>query len=370
MAWKIAIDAMGGDKGPGPLIEGALLAVAESGSEIVLVGDEHLLGTEMKAYTHGRDPLTIRHASEVIEMGESPASAFRKKKAASIRIAMEMLQAGETDAVISAGHTGAALAAAALVLKLLPGIDRPAIATLIPTMRGHSIILDVGANIDCKPLHLYQFGIMGSAYAKYILQQEHPRVGLLSNGEEENKGNEMTREAFQMLRKSSLNFVGNVEAKAVYRGFADVIVCDGFIGNIALKISESFAEMLQSAMGEVRTHSLWSKMGSLLLKPCVTRLKQKLKQKMEYEEYGGAPLLGVNGTCLIAHGASSARAIKNAIGLAERLLTHQVNMHIQEDLAVNIDIQRLGAKKVSLWRQLRGSMPFSREREDSEPDAE
>jgi glycerol-3-phosphate acyltransferase PlsX len=366
MAWKIAIDAMGGDKGPGPLIEGALLAAAEFGSDIVLVGDEQLLTAEMKAHTNGCQPFETRHASQVIEMDESPAAAFRKKKAASIRVAMEMVQAGEAQAVISAGHTGATLMAATLMLKLLPGLDRPAIATLLPTLLGHSILIDVGANVDCKPLHLYQFSIMGSVYAKYVLQRERPRVGMLSIGEEENKGNEITKEAFQMLRKSSLNFIGNVEAKAVYRGFADVIVCDGFIGNIALKISESFAEMIENILKEAFTHNARSKMGYLLLKPSLALLKQK----MDYAEYGGAPLLGVNGTCIIAHGASSAKAIKNAIGLAERLLSHQVNSHIQEDLAANGDIERLNAKKVSLWRHIRGSIPFSRERDDSEPEAE
>lgn len=366
MAWKIALDAMGGDEGPGPLIEGALLAAREFGCEIVLVGDKDLLESDVKARDHGSFVLAVRHAPQVIEMGESPAAAFRKKKGASIRIAAEMVQAGEVDALISAGHTGATLMAATLILKPLQGIDRPAIATLLPTMQGHSIIVDVGANVDCKPLHLYQFGIMGSVYAKYLLNLERPRVGLLSIGEEENKGNGITKEAFQLLRKSSLNFVGNVEAKGVYRGFADVVVCDGFIGNIALKISESFAEMLENALKEAFARDIRSKAGYLLLKPSLALLKQK----MDYAEYGGAPLLGVNGTCLIAHGASSPKAIKNAIGLTTRLLTHQVNTHIQEDLAANGDIQELHGKKVSLWRHIRGSIHFSREREDSEHEVE
>jgi glycerol-3-phosphate acyltransferase PlsX len=205
---------------------------------------------------------------------------------------------------------------------------------------------------------------MGSVYATQLLQRERPRVGMLSIGEEDNKGNEITKEAFQMLRKSSLNFVGNVEAKAVYRGFADVIVCDGFIGNIALKISESFAEMIDSFLKEAFMRDARSKLGALLLKPSLARLKHK----MDYAEYGGAPLLGVNGTCIIAHGASSPKAIKNAIRLAERLLTHQVNSHIQEDLAANGDIQQLNPKKVSLWRHIRGSMPFARERDEPEPE--
>jgi glycerol-3-phosphate acyltransferase PlsX len=205
---------------------------------------------------------------------------------------------------------------------------------------------------------------MGSAYAAHVLQRERPRVGMLSIGEEDNKGNETTREACQLLRKSSLNFVGNVEAKAVYRGFADVIVCDGFIGNIALKISESFAEMIESFLKEAFTRDHRSKLGYLLLKPSLAQLKHK----MDYAEYGGAPLLGVNGTCIIAHGASSAKAIKNAIGLAERLLTHQINTHIQEDLAANGDIQQLNPQKISLWRHIRGSIPFSRERDDPEPE--
>jgi glycerol-3-phosphate acyltransferase PlsX len=366
MAWKIVIDAMGGDKGPVPLIEGSLLAVEEFGSDIILVGEEHLLTSELKAHTNGHHPFEIRQASQVIEMNEAPAAAFRKKKLASIRVATEMVQAGEADAVISAGHTGATLMAATLILRTLPGLDRPAIATLLPTMRGHSIVIDVGANVDCKPLHLYQFGIMGSVYAKYILQRDQPRVGMLSIGEEDNKGNEITKEAFQMLRRSSLNFVGNVEAKAVYRGCADVIVCDGFIGNIALKISESFAEMIEAALKGAFTRNTRSKMGYLLLKPSLALLKQK----MDYAEYGGAPLLGVNGTCIIAHGASSAKAIKNAIGLAERLLTQQVNTHIQEDLAANGDMLRLNAKKLSLWRHLRGSIPFSRERDEGDTEVE
>jgi glycerol-3-phosphate acyltransferase PlsX len=366
MAWKIVIDAMGGDKGPVPLIEGSLLAVEEFGSDIILVGEEHLLTSELKAHTNGHHPFELRQASQVIEMNEAPAAAFRKKKLASIRVATEMVQAGEADAVISAGHTGATLMAATLILRTLPGLDRPAIATLLPTMRGHSIVIDVGANVDCKPLHLYQFGIMGSVYAKYILQRDQPRVGMLSIGEEDNKGNEITKEAFQMLRRSSLNFVGNVEAKAVYRGCADVIVCDGFIGNIALKISESFAEMIEAALKGAFTRNTRSKMGYLLLKPSLALLKQK----MDYAEYGGAPLLGVNGTCIIAHGASSAKAIKNAIGLAERLLTQQVNTHIQEDLAANGDMLRLNAKKLSLWRHLRGSIPFSRERDEGDTEVE
>ncbi len=364
MAWKIAIDAMGGDKGPGPLIQGALLAAAEYGSEIILVGDEHLLTAELKVHTNGGLPFEMRHAPQVIEMDESPVAAFRKKKAASIRVAMEMVPVEEADAVISAGHTGATLMAATLILKTLPGLDRAAIATLLPTMQGHTILIDAGANVDCKPTHLYQFGIMGSAYAAHVLRRERPRVGMLSIGEEENKGNETTKEAFQLLRKGSLNFVGNVEAKAVYRGCADVIVCDGFIGNIALKISESFAEMLESFLKEAFMRDARSKLGYLLLKPSLARLKHK----MDYAEYGGAPLLGVNGTCIIAHGASSPKAIKNAIGLAERLLTHQVNSHIQEDLAANGDMQQLNPKKVSLWRHIRGSIPFSRERDDSEPE--
>jgi phosphate acyltransferase len=363
MAWKIAIDAMGGDKGPGPLIEGALLAASEFGSDIILVGDEHQLVAELKAHTDGDHPFELRHAAQVIEMDESPGVAFRKKREASIRVATEMVHAGEADAVISAGHTGATLMAATLILRPMPGLDRPAIATLLPTMQGHSILLDVGANVDCKPIHLYQFGVMGSVYATHVLRRPQPRVGMLSIGEEDNKGNEITKEAFQMLRKSSLNFIGNVEAKTVYRGFADVIVCDGFIGNIALKISESFAAMIESFLKDAFTRNARSKLGFLLLKPSLALLKQK----MDYAEYGGAPLLGVNGTCIIAHGASSGKAIKNAIGLAERLLTHQVNTHIQEDLAANGDIQRINAKKVSLWRQFRGSMPFSREREESEP---
>jgi glycerol-3-phosphate acyltransferase PlsX len=253
----------------------------------------------------------------------------RRKKEASICVATRLVKQGAADAVISAGNTGASMAAALFILGSLPGVDRPAIATLLPTLKEVSVLIDAGANVDCKPKHLVDFAIMGHIYARDILGVAKPAVGLLNIGEEDSKGNELTKEAFQRLKEAPIHFIGNVEGKEVYAGTADVIVCDGFIGNVALKVSEGLADVLVQFLKREITATSLGKVGGLLLKPAFSRLKKKI----DYAEYGGAPLLGINGISIICHGRSSPKAIKNAIRVAKESFEKGVNRHIREELA-------------------------------------
>lgn len=326
---KIALDAMGGDRSPSVEIEGAILAAREYGVEIVLVGNEKLLMSEIGKHNSSGLPISICQASQRVEMHESPATVLRRKKDSSIFVATTMVQDGRASAVVSAGHTGATMASALFILGPVKGVERPAIATILPTLHGTAIMLDVGANVDCKPRHLFQFAIMGHAYAMKVLQRENPRIGLLSIGEEDTKGNILTKETFRHLKNSPLNFIGNVEGRDVYIGNADVIICDGFIGNVALKISEGVAETIGKLLAQEIGKSLIGKIGYLLLKPAFT----SFKKKVDYAEYGGAPLLGVNGVCIICHGRSSPRAIKNAIAMAIELTRLQTINYLQKDIA-------------------------------------
>ncbi|MBA2565646.1 MAG: phosphate acyltransferase PlsX [Gemmatimonadetes bacterium] len=309
---RIVIDAMGGDSAPEVPIAGALAALQEfEGIEIVLVGDEphvrRTLGT--------RDPgtrLALHHASEHVSMEETPTLGLRKKDS-SISVGLRLLRDGGADAFFSAGNTGAVMAQSILTLGRIPGVSRPAIATIFPTKRELCILMDVGANVDCKPSHLVQFAKMGCVYARDIFRVERPRVGLLSNGEEAGKGNEQTREAHAELSATELNFVGNVEGRDILNGAADVIVTDGFIGNILLKFSESVLDFINFGMKNELAGSPLARAGALLLKPALRRMRRRL----DYAEYGGAPLLGVNGISIIGHGRSSAKAVKNAIRAAK-----------------------------------------------------
>jgi glycerol-3-phosphate acyltransferase PlsX len=269
-------------------------------------------------------------------MLDSPATVFRRKKDSSIRVANELVKSGEAVAVISAGHTGAAMATSLFVLGKLEGIERPAIATIMPTMKGTCIILDVGANVDCKPNHLLQFAIMGEVYSKYLLKNLNPRVGLLSIGEEATKGNELTKEAFKLLTETSLNFIGNVEGRDVMSGNADVVVCDGFIGNVVLKISEAVAETIGLMIRENIGDNLIRKLGYFMMRPAF----RSLKRRIDYAEYGGAPLIGINGISIISHGRSSDRAIKNAIRVAAELAKSEVNKHLHEDIEKNMELAK------------------------------
>jgi glycerol-3-phosphate acyltransferase PlsX len=335
---KIAVDAMGGDNAPQAVVAGAVQAAKEYGVGIILVGIEQLVQQELRKYTQaGTLPIEVRNATEVVDMLDSPATVFRRKKDSSIRVANELVKSGEAVAVISAGHTGAAMATSLFVLRPVEGVERPAIATFMPTVKGTSLILDVGANVDCKPNHLLQFAIMGDVYAKYLLKVPNPRVGLLSIGEEETKGNELTKEAFKLLTETSLNFIGNVEGRDVMSGNADVIVCDGFIGNVVLKVSEAVAEAIGVFIRENIGTSMVRKLGYLLMRPAF----RSLKRRVDYAEYGGAPLVGINGISIIGHGRSSDLAVKNAIRVAAELAKSEVNKHIREDIEKNMELTKI-----------------------------
>ena len=311
-------------------VEGAVAAARELGSTVILVGNEVVLRDHLARHDVRGLAMTVRHAPEAVEMGENPMSALRKKKRSSIRIGLEMVKKGEAEAFVSAGNTGAVMATALVVLGPLPGVERPAIAVVVPTVTHQAVLLDVGANVDCKPRHLVQFAIMGNVYARDILGQTRPRVGLLSIGEEESKGNELTREAFKAMEEEhSLNFIGNVEGRDVFSGIADVVVCDGFIGNVALKISEGLVETIFSLLREELKKDLRARVGSFLLVPTFRRFKRRI----DSSEYGGAPLLGVNGVCMISHGRSTGKAIRNAIRAAEGCVNIQVIAHIREGVA-------------------------------------
>lgn len=324
---KIALDAMGGDRAPGVIVAGAIQALREyKDLEVILVGDEKRVKRELAKYRTKGLPLSIIHASQVVEMDELPTTALRKKKDSSIMVAARLVKEKRAQAIVSAGNTGAAMVATKVVLGTLKGIERPAIATLIPHIQGVSILTDVGANVDCKPGHLLQFAIMGNAYAKKILGVERPKVGLLSVGKERIKGNELTRATYELLEKTSLNFIGNVEGRDIFNGSVDVIVCDGFIGNVALKTAESLAETIQGMLKREIKKNLLRKIGALLSRGAY----RALKKRIDYSEYGGAPLLGINGVGIITHGGASALAIKNALRVAGEFINHKVNAHIVE----------------------------------------
>ncbi len=324
---KIAVDAMGGDHGPTVVVEGAVAAARELGVSVVLVGDKAAIERELTRLG-APSGLEIRHASQVVGMGESPSQALRRKRDSSLRIAAELVRDGEASAFVSAGNTGAAMAVAMFVVGVLRGVDRPAIAAVLPNLKGHSVLLDVGANVDPKPWHLFQFAVMGNVYARDILGIERPRVGLLSVGEEEGKGNELTKEAYEQLKDSSLNFLGNVEGRDIYNGHCDVVVTDGFTGNVALKISESLAEMVMALIREELMRDTRSKLAAALARPAFNRFKKRV----DYAEMGGAPLLGIDGGAIICHGASPVKAIKNAVRVAAEWAKAGLNEHIRAAL--------------------------------------
>jgi phosphate acyltransferase len=335
---KIAVDAMGGDFAPHAVVAGAVEAAKEIGVGVILVGIEQTIQEELRKHPAARSlPIEIRNATQVVDMHDSPSTVFRRKKDSSIRVANNLVKSGEAVAVISAGNTGAAMATSLFVLGALEGVERPAIAVFMPTIKGSCLVLDMGANVDCKPVHLLQFGIMGEVFTKYLRKNPNPRVGLLSIGEEATKGNELTKEAFRLLKETSLNFIGNVEGRDMMMGKADVIVCDGFIGNVVLKISESVAESIRTILRENIGDNLIRKLGYFMMKPAF----QALKRKVDYAEYGGAPLLGVNGVSIISHGRSSPRAIKNAVRVAAEIARSDVNKHIHEDIKRNMELAKI-----------------------------
>jgi len=326
----IAVDAMGGDHAPRPEVEGAVVAAREFGVRILLVGHAPELRRELAKHSHRGLPIEIVPASEVITMNDSPSQAFRKKKDSSAHVATKLVRGGLADGLISAGNTGAVMAVARFGLGTLSSVDRPALAAPFPTARGGtSVLLDVGANVDSKPAHLVQFAVMGEIYYRAIFGTRRPKVALLSIGEEEMKGNELTREVHSRLKQSTLNFVGNVEGREIFGGDVDVIVCDGFIGNIALKISEGVAQHIVTLLKDALQSTLSSQVGYVLSR----KAYKNFRKKIDYSEYGGAPLLGVRGVTVIGHGSSNAHAIKNAIRVATELVRGGVNERIEQELA-------------------------------------
>ena len=305
---RIAVDAMGGDFAPTEIVKGAVLASQEFKLDIILVGNPQQINQELQKYK-GKGNVSVVAASEVIEMDEPPAQAVKNKKNASINVAVSLVKEGKADAIVSAGNTGALMAASLFKLGRIPGIERPAIATEFPLPAGRVLLLDMGANVDCKPKHLEQFALMGSLYAKHVLHLENPKVGLLNIGEEKEKGNELTREAWPLLKQAPINFIGNVESKEILQGKADVIVCDGFVGNLILKFAESLAGAVFQMLKSELSKGILNKIGLALLLPALL----KLRKKITYDEYGGAPLLGIAGVVFKAHGRAKATAIKNAI---------------------------------------------------------
>jgi glycerol-3-phosphate acyltransferase PlsX len=319
---------MGGDNAPAHEVAGAVMAARQWQIPIVLIGQTGVVEKELEKHnTQGLD-IRIEHASEVVGMQDSASDAVRKKKDSSIRVAFNLLKQGAANAVVSTGNSGATMAAGMFVLKRIPGIDRPAIATVVPNLKDQTLVLDVGGNVDCKPPHLVQFALMGSVYATQMLGKSNPRVGILSNGSEESKGNELTREANGILKQAPFNYIGYTEGRDIYNGRVDVVVCDGFVGNVVLKVSEGLAEAIGLMLREEFGSRLMSKIGYLLARPAL----KAFRKKVDYAEYGGAPLLGVQGTAMICHGSSNPTAIMNAIKMAHDSETHQVNRKLTERL--------------------------------------
>jgi glycerol-3-phosphate acyltransferase PlsX len=327
MIW-IAVDAMGGDEAPRNIVEGALAAVRHFDLGVLLVGAAAAIEAELaRAVDVDRSAVRVMDAPEVVGMEESPMAALRRKPAASVKVAADAVARGEASALVSAGHTGATVMAAHGAFGMVRGIDRPALAVTIPTRRRPAVLLDVGASAECRPQHLLQFAIMGEVYTRTVLGTESPRVGLLSTGTEATKGNELTREAHQLLKASTLNFVGNVEARDVYSGDADVIVCDGFTGNVALKISEGLVGLVEGLLSEELSSTITMRVGSLLTR----RALRHFRRRVDYSEYGGAPLLGVAGVTIVGHGRSSAKAVRNAVAMAYRLASDRFLERVGQD---------------------------------------
>ena len=317
----IAVDAMGGDNSPAVEVEGAVLAARTPGVEVILVGDAERVEKELNRYDTSGIQLEVKHTTQVISMNDSASDAVRKKKDSSIRVAFDLVKEGKAQAVVSAGNSGATMAAGMFVVRRIRGIERPAIATIMPARNGEVLILDVGGNVDCRPSNLEQFAIMGDVYARNVMGVTAPRVGLLSNGSEEKKGNDLTRSTHALLKEHDLNYLGYVEGRDIYSGAVDVVVCDGFVGNVVLKTSEGLASSIASMLREELNSRFLARIGYLLARPAF----KAFKQKIDCEEYGGAPLLGIRGTCIICHGSSSAKSFANAIKQAAESILTSVN---------------------------------------------
>jgi len=322
---RIAVDAMGGDDAPGVVVEGAIESLAShDGHEVVLVGHREQVEEAARALGGLPPRIEVRHASQVVAMDEKPTEAVRRKRDSSIARCVEMVANGEATALVSAGNTGAVVAHATLKLRLLEGVKRPGIAVDMPSLTGYTLVIDAGASVKCTPENLYQFGVMAAAYAKDVYGKKHPKVGLLNIGEEETKGTDLVQQADDLFERSTLNYIGYIEGRDVFTGAADVVVCEGFVGNVLLKVSEGVADAIFRMLKEALQRTLRRRIGARLVEYAL----RELARKMDHSEHGGAPLLGVNGTCLIAHGGSNSRAIANAIRCAAEAAAYQVNDHI------------------------------------------
>src|SRR5215210_260958 len=325
----IAVDAMGGDFAPQCAVEGAVSAALNDHAEVLLVGDRARIEAELARLGKRPKGIEIVHAEEVVGMDEPAITPIRKKRRSSIRICAELVKEGRAQAMVTAGNTGAAMISAKMVIGTVAGVDRPALAAVLPNIKGRTVLLDVGANVDSKPIHLREFAVMGHFYAQEVIGTPSPRIGLMSIGEEEGKGNDVTREVFKVLKTTGLNFLGNVEGRDVFNGNADVIVCDGFVGNVILKSAEALAEMIFRMLREEVESSARTKAGYVLAKPAFDRFRQRT----DYREFGAAPLLGVNGGCFIGHGRSNPRAIQNAIRRAVEFSAAQLDRKIHDKIA-------------------------------------
>ena len=327
---KIALDAMGGDFGPPNLVTGAVMALHEYRhiNKLFLVGDTVQIESQLKKHGCNDSRIEIVHSTQVVDMSDRAWSAVRRKKDSSVSRAVDLVKRGDADAIVSAGHTGAAVAASMIKLRTLEGIDRPGIAAVLPTQFNVFVLIDAGANIDARPEHLLQYAIMGSVYSRHVLGYKKPAVGLISLGEEDVKGTELTKEVFQMLKRTGLNFRGNIEGRHLFEDPVEVVVCDGFVGNVILKTSESIAVAIFKWLKDELTRSKIHMVGAYLARKAF----RVIKDKTNYEEYGGMPLLGVNGICIIAHGASTPLAVKNALRVAAESIEQQVNPHIVEEI--------------------------------------
>jgi glycerol-3-phosphate acyltransferase PlsX len=349
----IAVDAMGGDHAPEAIIEGAITAARELRIPVTLVGDRDIITHELGRHRAGNLPIQVHHASQVVEMDDSPVETLRRKRDSSIRVGFALVKSGDADAFVSAGNSGAMMAAAVMLLGNLPGVDRPAIGIELPSRRGHVTLLDAGANVECAPLNLVQFAVMGDVFARSVRGLLSPRVGIVSNGEEESKGTELTRAADRVLRQMPLNYVGYIEGRDINAGNVDVAVTDGFTGNAILKSLEGLGSFVQFLLRQMFERNLKTKLAYLLLKKDLDRIRQAL----DSDAVGGAPLLGVKGVTIIAHGSSSPKAIKNAIRVAADSTRKNLIAEISGGLRVVPDIQELpGAvtRRGGLWQQLKG----------------
>ena len=324
----VAVDAMGGDNAPAVEVEGAVGAARKWGMSIVLVGDSDRITNELSKFDVSGLHISIHHASEVVGMHDSASDAIRRKKDSSIRVAYDLVKAGDAHAVVSAGNSGATMAAGMFVAKRINGIERPAIATIMPNLEGQTLILDVGGNVDCKAIHLEHFAVMGDVYARQLMGMNAPRVGLLSNGAEEKKGNDLTRETHLRLQQYPFNYIGYVEGRDIYSGAVDVVVCDGFVGNVVLKVSEGLADSISQMLRKELKSRFLAKLGYLLARPAF----RAFKKKVDYAEYGGAPLLGIQGTSIICHGGSNVKALTNAIGQAANSVDKEMISELVQQL--------------------------------------